>query len=113
MSTHVDLINLPELKEADREVLRFIQVICDQHEGLADNGWQDIWCLNCDAQETQKMSPVEFAEHVVKLGWAVDSLKRATALCPKCVDPPESTDWAPGMLETDQRIDRMDDEGML
>lgn len=102
---------LPELTKMDKQVMNFLQVICGQHENLVDNGWLDVFCNDCPAQETAQMSPVEFAEHVIKLGWEIIHLESATAMCPECVSKPSVLDYAPGMSEGFARADERDNFG--
>lgn len=101
-----------ELSKTDQQVMNFIQVVCNQREGLVDNGWLDCWCVENDLhQETQRMTPVQFAEHLIKLGWEIVDAERAQARCPECAVGKERTDWAPGMSEDFARADERDNFG--
>lgn len=77
------------------QVSQLVKVIKGQRElsMLPENGWRDIFCIDCDKSETF-FGPVEqFAEELIKLRWAVDSVDRSTAVCPACQNSePELTE---------------------
>lgn len=79
-----------ELKDWHQaEIQDFVRVIRGQHEecGLVDNGWHDCWCANDDAHcEVFKGEIQEFAEKLIRDGWAVEDVKHFKALCPACVN---------------------------
>lgn len=79
-----------ELKDWHQtQVQDFVKVIRGQHEecGLVDNGWTDIWCQETDEHCEVFQGPIEeFAEKLITLGWAVESVTRFKALCPACIN---------------------------
>lgn len=92
-----------ELKDWHQaEIQDFVRVIRGQHEecGLVDNGWLDCWCMNDDAHCEVFQGPIEeFAEKLIRDGWAVESVKHFKALCPVCVN------YSPEVSEEEERED--------
>lgn len=68
------------------QVSQLIQVIRAWHEG-PDNGWWEVWCLDCDQSSKSFHGSIEdAAARFIQDGWVVDSLERFTVLCKPCAN---------------------------
>jgi hypothetical protein len=87
----MQVLTTPELSE----MIDLIRYQMEEAE-LTDNGWYDIFCEDCDAQEVSngpKESLEAFAQRVLEAGWIVNDLKRGKSLCPDCAGKePEVTE---------------------
>lgn len=69
------------------EILNLATVIKGQHEGLFDNGWWEIFCVDCDkSSEPFRGSILDAAEKFFADGYAADSVERFTAICRACAN---------------------------
>jgi hypothetical protein len=78
------------------EMIDLIRYQMEEAE-LTDNGWYDIFCEDCDAQEVSngpKESLEAFAGRVLDAGWIVNDLKHGKSLCPICSSKEPVATWA-------------------
>lgn len=76
------------------QLTELIQVIRGQHEELTDNGWWEVWCVDCDrSSESFKGSIEEAAAHFLPK-WAVLDLDRSQAICSECSNAPDTAHYA-------------------
>ena len=80
-------------------VSKFESIIQGQREEaelpFQEFGFFDIFCHECDSQETDRSSIEQFAEKVFNLGWHILSTQRNQVECPECANPPEDeSQWA-------------------
>jgi hypothetical protein len=77
------------------EMIDLIRYQMEEAE-LTDNGWYDIFCEDCPAQETSngRDSLEAFAQKCLDAGWIVNDLKRGKSLCPDCANQIPAEHWA-------------------
>lgn len=68
------------------QIAQLVQVIQGQLDQamLKPNGWLEVACIDCEHVETFFGPVSQFAVELNKLGWAADSVERATASCRSC-----------------------------
>lgn len=75
-----------------------IRVVVGQRElaELPESNWSEIACIDCDKLEVSdgKESLESFAERLIELGWAVDNVDRATAICRACSNAEDEATYA-------------------
>ena len=74
-----------------------IRVVIAQSEEceLPDNGWKQIWCLDCDKCSDPFQGSLEnFVDQIIKDGWAVHSVDKGTAICHACSNAQDEATYA-------------------
>lgn len=74
-----------------------MRVVVGQREeaDLLDNGWQEIWCCECDKCSEPFMGALEsFADQLLEIGWGVLSTEHSHAICPACSATGDEAEYA-------------------
>lgn len=74
-----------------------MRVIVGQREeaDLLDNGWQEIWCADCDRCSEPFMGALDsFADQLIELDWDVLSTEHNHAICPGCQEKEDEAHYA-------------------
>lgn len=79
------------------EIWKLMLVTVGQREeaDIADNGWHQVWCLDCGQCSEPFQGKLEsFAEQLLETGWAVNSLEHNTAQCSACSNSNDEAGYA-------------------